>query len=172
MTEKNKKLTVREKQELAIQRKKDASRVVVSNADMITANVLDLLYKDVLFTSGNEKGLDVIDIVKVLKEKKKEVESGSLAMVENILSSQVTLLQHFFCRYMTLAYSVHMSSANIDKVMALYQLGLKMQEQSRKTAATLGAIKSPRQTSFIKQQINNAEQQQVNNTQQIEMKPS
>ncbi len=56
-----------------------------------------------------------------------------------------------------------MKAETADKIEAFGRLALRAQEQQRKTLKTLADIRSPKHATFIKRQVNQAINQQVNN---------
>lgn len=56
-----------------------------------------------------------------------------------------------------------MKAETVDKIEAFGRLALRAQEQQRKTLKTLADIRSPKRATFIKRQVNQAINQQVNN---------
>lgn len=143
--------------------RKRAAEVMLSNACMTPANTLAALYKDTVIDSDTDtKGISLIATFRQLEEQTEAVKTGDLSSVEAILATQIQVLNQWFNRYMELGFRNH-GKASLDSVMALYALAMKAQEQTRKTAATLAAMKQPKQTAFIKQQVNQANNQQVIN---------
>ena len=150
---------------------KGISKVIVSTPYALATNVIEALYKDTPITDGNQnkKGLAAGVTADEMSRQTDEVKNGDLSSIEGILTGQIHVLNHWFMRYLHLAYKNSGNSGNgtNEVMLAQYQLALKMQEQTRKTAATLGALKQPKQTSFIKQQVNNADNQQIINGPQV-----
>lgn len=141
------------------------SKALITQPSLSAANTLMMLYKDSEICADGTKGISIVTTVNELKKQIERVKSADLSEIEAILTSQITVLNHFFCRYMSLGIRYHNGEVPLEKIMALYTLGLKMQEQSRKTASTLVNLKAPRQTAFIKQ-FNQAHNQQIMNGQQ------
>lgn len=56
-----------------------------------------------------------------------------------------------------------MKAETVEKIEAFGRLALRAQEQQRKTLKTLADIRSPKRATFIKRQVNQAINQQVNN---------
>jgi hypothetical protein len=140
-----------------------ASKNLVGKPFIITANVLQKLYEPTVIDKELDiKGIDFNEAGVQLKLMTDAVKNGDLSALESLLISQANLLHHWFCRYITLAFT----GTNMEVVLARYYLALKMQEQCRKSIATIGALKMPRQTAFIKQQ-NVAQNQQVIEQMQI-----
>ena len=104
-------------------------------------------------------GLDVIEAQRLLKQQGQAVQEGDLSAIEGVLAAQLQVLHQSFSVCMAKGFGCK----NMENILAYTHLALKMQEQTRKTASTLASIKAPRQTAFIKQQVNTAQNQQVIN---------
>lgn len=104
-------------------------------------------------------GLDVIEAQRLLKQQGQAVQEGDLSAIEGVLAAQLQVLHQSFSVCMAKGFGCK----NMENILAYTHLALKMQEQTRRTASTLASIKAPRQTAFIKQQVNTAQNQQVIN---------
>ena len=104
-------------------------------------------------------GLDVIEAQRLLKQQAQVVKEGDLTAIEGVLVAQLQVLHQSFSVCMAKGFGCK----NMENILAYTHLALKMQEQTRRTASTLASIKAPRQTAFIKQQVNTAQNQQVIN---------
>lgn len=143
--------------------RKNATEILISNSCMMPANTIAALFENTVIDSASDtKGLSVGTAMRELKARTEEVKAGDLSGVEAILATQIQVLNQWFNRYMAIGIDNH-GKVSLDRVMALYALAMKAQEQTRKTAATLAAMKQPKQTAFIKQQVNQANNQQVIN---------
>lgn len=88
-------------------------------------------------------------------------DSHDVPLVEQMLLDQALVLQNLFGHY---AKSAYRNRANPPHFQAYADVALKAQNQCRRTLATLVDIRNPRRTQFIKKQVNQAVNQQVNNT--------
>lgn len=111
----------------------------------------------------NDLKIDCLALDKKFKEHTEAIQSGDLKQIEAALYSHAIILQDYFSRTLKIA-SV---ATQFNHIKLLGELALKAQNQCRVTLATLADIKHPKRTTFIKQQ-NNAINQQVNNSQQLE----
>ncbi|MEA5511982.1 hypothetical protein VB715_19600 [Crocosphaera sp. UHCC 0190] len=94
-----------------------------------------------------------------LDEQLEAINNGDLSSVEEILTSQLNVLNVMF-----MDYSIKLNAliqdgflvqeSTSDQVEKLSQLVIKLQNQSTKTARTLTDLKKPRQTTFIKKYVN------------------
>jgi hypothetical protein len=94
-----------------------------------------------------------------LDEQLSAINNGDLSSIEEILTSQLNVLNVMF-----MDYSIKMNGliqegyllqeSTSDQVEKLSQLVIKLQNQSTKTARTLTDLKKPRQTTFIKKYVN------------------
>ena len=151
--------------------RKEAARQIVNKPSLISSALLSSIYKDVVFEGGNGiKGISTDEAKNELEKLSDRIISGDLSDVEALLGIQIELLSNFTARYLLDGFDKHSNCKDFDKVLALLSVGLKFQEQTRKTAATLASIKSPRKTAFIKQQVNHANNQQVINGPQVNQK--
>lgn len=96
----------------------------------------------------------------VIAQGVREIKSGDLSKLEEMLYSQAVALNMMFTNTTRKASA----QSNINIRATLTNLALKSQNQSRNTIQTLINLKQPSQTSFIKQQTNVANgHQQINN---------
>ena len=103
------------------------------------------------------KGLDTCTLMDEMIDTRKEISSGNLRPLEDLLISQAKTLDAVFHRYLH-----QMDSADyLSKAETYARIALKAQHQSRQTIATLGELKHPKRATFIRQQ-NNAVNQQIN----------
>ncbi|MEA5536666.1 hypothetical protein [Crocosphaera sp. XPORK-15E] len=94
-----------------------------------------------------------------LDEQLEAINNGDLSSVEEILTSQLNVLNVMF-----MDYSIKLNAliqdgflvqeSTSDQVEKLSQLVIKLQNQSTKAARTLTDLKKPRQTTFIKKYVN------------------
>jgi hypothetical protein len=109
------------------------------------------------FDPNSSLGIDSVDLIKELIEQSKAIEEGDLTKIERYLYSQAIALDSLFKKMIA-----QISGTNYINQLQIYtSLALKAQNQCRSTLETLARIKTPNQTTFIKQQ-NNAVAQQVN----------
>lgn len=94
----------------------------------------------------------------LLEALNKVVTHGEISELETMLMMQARTLEVLFNRMTRTACR----SSMIMHTEMLLNIALRAQNQSRKTIALLADLKSPKRTTFIKQQ-NNAVNQQVNN---------
>ena len=123
------------------------------------ATLPEAMAADVLAEMGD--GADWCATLRALNDLRADA-LGDLAgtqAVERMLLAQSVVLQSVFAHYMTQASRTDM----LPKLQAFADLALKAQNQCRRTLATLAEIRNPRRAQFIKQ-INNAVNQQVNNS--------
>lgn len=157
-------------QKAALLRKQGAKQVVGEPETMLS-NLLTFLNKDMVFDPiAHTKGIDFAETALEVKRQAEAIKQGDLGYVETVLGSQTILLNQLFNRYVLLGLKNASPEGSAGLSMGLLQMALKMQEQTRKTVATLGNLKSPRQTAFIKQQVNHATNQQVLNGPQVNQK--
>lgn len=151
--------------------RKDGTKQVVGEPEVMLGNVLKVLHKDMLFDMATQtRGLDAKGAICEAKRQMEAIKNGDLGYVEAVLTSQTISLNQFFNRYMLLSLENAGEDGSLGLSMGCLQMALKMQEQTRKTVATLGVLKSPKQTAFIKQQVNQATNQQVLNGPQVNQK--
>ena len=151
--------------------RKDGTKQVVGEPEVMLGNVLKVLHKDMLFDMATQtRGLDAKGAICEAKRQMEAIKNGDLGYVEAVLTSQTISLNQFFNRYMLLSLENAGEDGSLGLSMGCLQMALKMQEQTRKTVATLGCLKSPKQTAFIKQQVNQATNQQVLNGPQVNQK--
>ena len=162
MKQKSKDLQNAEKQEaLAIkqqERKRICTKVLLTKPNFTAGMMARMALRKWEFGDGvTGISLDAAsDSIKALTEK---IADGDLSPVEEVLFAQIKWMEQ-------LAFSEQANmcvQAVMPHRLAVGYFLLKIQEQTRKTAATLAQIKQgPRQTTFVKQQ-NQAVNQQVNN---------
>jgi len=103
------------------------------------------------------KGLDTNTLEESLGAFNDNLRRGSMHHVESMLLDQAHTLQamstHFISRLAKAEY--------LSQIETYARIALKAQNQCRQTIATLGELKNPRRTTFVKQQ-NNAVNQQIN----------
>ena len=147
---------------------KPATSPAVSEETMMTRAILNrpevtasAAINSVLSTVNlqDAAGLDVIEAQRLLKQQAQAVQEGDLSAIEGVLAAQLQVLHQSFSVCMAKGFGCK----NMENILSYTHLALKMQEQTRKTASTLASIKAPRQTAFIKQQVNTAQNQQVIN---------
>lgn len=102
-------------------------------------------------------GIDV-DVLRKLLDKQNEIlVSGDVSRIESMLLDQAHVLQA-----MGTFFTMKLSGAEyLNQLEAYSRIALKAQNQCRQTLATLGELKNPKRTTFVKQQ-NNAVNQQIN----------
>jgi hypothetical protein len=98
---------------------------------------------------------DVNDVFKAIQATSKEVVDGDLSSLEKMLTGQVYSLQSIF----NYATDKAVGAGYLSQFQAYSKLALKAQNQCRNTVATLASMKTPKNTTFIKNQATN---QQVN----------
>ena len=157
-------------QKAALLRKQGAKQVVGEPETML-GNLLTFLNRDMVFDPiAQTKGIDFAETAIEVKRQAEAIKQGDLGYVETVLGAQTILLNQLFNRYVLLGLKNAGPEDSVGLSMGLLQMALKMKEQTRKTVATLGNLKSPRQTAFIKQQVNHATNQQVLNGPQVNQK--
>lgn len=124
------------------------AEALVNQPEAMAANTIAALYNNTVIHEG-VTGISTLTTMDELKKATEEVKNGDLSNIEGILVNQIHVLNQWFLRYIQLGFNNH-GQAEFDRVLGMYHFALKTQEQARKTAATLGAIKAPRQTAFIK----------------------
>ena len=106
---------------------------------------------------------DRLSLARSLKQQSKEqleaINNGDLSSVEEILTSQLNVLNAMFMDYSMklnrLIQKGYLLQENTsDQVEKLSQLVMKLQNQSTKTSRTLTDLKKPRQNTFIKKYVN------------------
>lgn len=93
-----------------------------------------------------------------LMDKALSPSAGSEVIESHLLASGVLL-----GNVATAWLNQSMKAETVDKIEAYGRLALRAQEQQRKTLKTLADIRSPKRATFIKRQVNQAINQQVNN---------
>ena len=110
----------------------------------------------------NNHRTDVVTLLNgLLDQNKNLVQDGQIQGIESMLAMQAKVLNALFNEMIVRA----MSTDYIDRFQAYMGVALKSQKQARQTLSTLAEVKSPRRTTFVRQQ-NVALNQQVNNTTQ------
>lgn len=139
--------------------RKKVTEDFVSKAEALPCSTLFHLYEGARFSSHDDaKGLDLTVLQENMTANVERVKAGDLTGIEQLLVQQIDALNHFFYRYLEFG----LRQEEIEHTCAIFHLALRMQEQARKTAATLAAVKNPKQTAFIKQ-LNQGVTQQINN---------
>ena len=135
---------------------KSASRFVLSPA-MSASHAIDGIFSQENQDSNDAEGLDFSELSDQLQEQNELLRSGDINRIEAMLLDQAHVLQSLFT-----VYTMKMAKAEyISKLEPYAKIALKAQNQCRQTLATLGELKNPKRTTFIKQQ-NNANNQQIN----------
>ena len=109
------------------------------------------------------KGIDGHVAMENFENLAQRVRSGDTGPIEDVLFGQLKWLEQLvFIEAATMS-----GHTKLEPFLAIGYFVMKIQEQARKTAATLAAIKhGPRNTTFIHQQ-NQAVNQQINNKNEI-----
>jgi hypothetical protein len=101
------------------------------------------------------------DTLAALPELLKQVEglkAGDLSQIEAMLFSQATATQAIFNHLASfssvLLQGPTANAKSAEKAIALMQLALKAQNQSRQTLTALAEIKNPKRAVFVKKQLN------------------
>lgn len=92
-------------------------------------------------------------------EQLEAINNGDLSSIEEILTSQLNVLNAMFIDYsiklnVLIQDGYLLQESTSEQVEKLSQLVMKLQNQSTKTARTLTDLKKPRQTTFIKKYVN------------------
>ncbi|SFC33915.1 hypothetical protein SAMN05216344_11490 [Polaromonas sp. OV174] len=106
-----------------------------------------------------EGKLDFLAIMAQLEAQHAILAADSLVQAENMLMSQAMALDAIFSQLAVRA--IH--AKGLDQTQCLLGLALRAQNGSRATLQTLGELKNPRHTTFVKQANIAQGQQQVNN---------
>lgn len=126
-----------------------------------------------LFIKNNSKtdGVDVAALLEVLQEEAGKVIAGDDSSVQRYLFTQLHMTDMLFNRFASLMMSPE--NRGITQFKILGDMAAKFQNMSRRTAATLIDIKRPRQKTYIRRvdQLNAAENQQVNNSTEQGLNP-
>ena len=133
------------------------TRAVLSRPEVTASAAINSVLNTVNLQDA--AGLDVIEAQRLLKQQGQAVQEGDLSAIEGVLAAQLQVLNQAFSVCMAKGFGCK----HMENILAYTHLALKMQEQTRRTASTLASIKAPRQTAFIKQQVNTAQNQQVIN---------
>ena len=106
---------------------------------------------------------DRLSLAKSLQKQSAEqleaINNGDLSSIEEILTSQLNVLNAMFIDYsiklnVLIQDGYLLQESTSEQVEKLSQLVMKIQNQSTKTARTLTDLKKPRQTTFIKKYVN------------------
>ena len=141
----------------AVSKETKMTRAVLSRPEVTASAAINSVLNTVNLQDA--AGLDVIEAQRLLKQQGQAVQEGDLSAIEGVLAAQLQVLNQAFSVCMAKGFGCK----NMENILAYTHLALKMQEQTRRTASTLASIKAPRQTAFIKQQVNTAQNQQVIN---------
>ncbi len=144
-------------QKPAVSKESKITRAVMNEPEIVATTVILSVFDGAKFP--DDMKLDYNEIQKTLQKQVKQVQEGDLAGIEGILTTQLQVLNQAFSICMAKGFN----SKGFETMLAYTHAALKMQEQTRRTASTLASIKAPRQTAFIKQQVNTAQNQQVIN---------
>ena len=141
----------------AVSKETKMTRAVLSRPEVTASAAINSVLNTVNLQDA--AGLDVIEAQRLLKQQGQAVQEGDLTAIEGVLAAQLQVLHQSFSVCMAKGFGCK----HMENILAYTHLALKMQEQTRRTASTLASIKAPRQTAFIKQQVNTAQNQQVIN---------
>lgn len=141
----------------AVSKETKMTRAVLSRPEVTASAAINSVLNTVNLQDA--AGLDVIEAQRLLKQQGQAVQEGDLSAIEGVLAAQLQVLHQSFSVCMAKGFGCK----HMENILAYTHLALKMQEQTRRTASTLASIKAPRQTAFIKQQVNTAQNQQVIN---------
>ena len=141
----------------AVSKETKMTRAVLNRPEVTASAAINSVLNTVNLQDA--AGLDVIEAQRLLKQQGQAVQEGDLSAIEGVLAAQLQVLHQSFSVCMAKGFGCK----NMENILAYTHLALKMQEQTRRTASTLASIKAPRQTAFIKQQVNTAQNQQVIN---------
>ena len=141
----------------AVSKETKMTRAVLNRPEVTASAAINSVLNTVNLQDA--AGLDVIEAQRLLKQQGQAVQDGDLSAIEGVLAAQLQVLHQSFSVCMAKGFGCK----NMENILSYTHLALKMQEQTRKTASTLASIKAPRQTAFIKQQVNTAQNQQVIN---------
>ena len=107
-----------------------------------------------------EGKLDFLAIMGQLEAQHASLAADSLAQAQNMLMSQAVALDAIFSQLAVKA----IKAQGLDQTQTLLGLALRAQNGSRATLQTLGELKNPRHTTFVKQANIARGAQQVNNS--------
>ena len=141
----------------AVSKEAKITKAIMSKPELAAATAISSIFNGVILPDG--MSLDAEEMHKTLRQQQKAVQEGDLSAIEGVLTAQLQVLNQSFCICMTKGFNCK----SMENMLAYTHAALKMQEQTRRTATTLASIKAPRQTAFIKQQVNTAQNQQVIN---------
>jgi hypothetical protein len=113
---------------------------------------------------------DMAALLNALQAEADKAVDGDDSSVQRYMFAQMHIMSELFNKMAQMMLSP--SNADISKFKILGDLAAKFQNQSRRTAATLVDIRRPRQKTYIRRvdQINTAQNQQVNNSADVENK--
>ncbi|QJD72078.1 hypothetical protein [Marinobacterium sp. LSUCC0821] len=113
-----------------------------------------------LFKTGNGSTIDVAQFVSEARSLAKSVKSGDNGHLVDKLSSQLHLLDVLFTRTTRLAVAQN----NPERMLAILDMALKVQNHTRRTASTISELTHPKaNVSFIRaENANVATNQQIN----------
>ena len=133
------------------------TKAIINKPQYSACTVINSIFNGIILPDG--MSLDISEMQKTLQQQMQEVQAGDLSGIEGVLTTQLQVLNQAFSVCMVKGFN----SKGFETMLAYTHAALKMQEQTRRTASTLASIKAPRQTAFIKQQVNTAQNQQVIN---------
>jgi hypothetical protein len=113
---------------------------------------------------GGETGIDVFTMRDLLAEQSRVASSGNLDRLEAMLTTSAHVLNSVFTKYVGMAATAEY----VNGLQTYMSIAMKAQNQCRQTISVLGELKSPKRATFIKQQNNNAVNQQINQAEQPE----
>lgn len=113
-----------------------------------------------LFKTGNGSTIDVAQFVSEARSLAESVKSGDNGHLVDKLTSQLHLLDVLFTRTTRLAVAQN----NPERMLAILDMALKVQNHTRRTASTISALTHPKaNVSFIRaENANVATNQQIN----------
>ena len=141
----------------AVSKEVRLTRALMNKPEAMASTAINSILANVNMPDG--MGTDGFEVQRSLKQQGQAVQEGDLSAIEGVLAAQLQVLHQSFSVCMAKGFGCK----NMENILAYTHLALKMQEQTRRTASTLASIKAPRQTAFIKQQVNTAQNQQVIN---------
>ena len=141
----------------AVSKEVKLTRALMNKPEAMASTAINSILANVNMPDGT--GTDGFEVQRSLKRQQQAIKEGDLSAIEEILATQLQVLNQSFSVCMARGFNCK----SMETMLAFTHLALKMQEQTRRTASTLASIKAPRQTAFIKQQVNTAQNQQVIN---------
>ena len=141
----------------AVSKEVRLTRALMNKPEAMASTAINSILANVNMPDG--MGTDGFEVQRSLKQQGQAVQEGDLSAIEGVLAAQLQVLNQSFSVCMARGFNCK----SMETMLAFTHLALKMQEQTRRTASTLASIKAPRQTAFIKQQVNTAQNQQVIN---------